>query len=85
MKKYMIYLEDAERVYKVPVAAETEEKAVDYCHGNGELVAVKDVTNENDFLLSEEEIRTALITDGMDKTKIDFILTALYNANMIDI
>lgn len=48
LKVYKVYIEDETNgnCYSTFVPAENEKEAVKYCDGNGEFVAVKDVTDD---------------------------------------
>lgn len=43
MKKYMVYLEIKEDVFKMAVPAKNEDDALAYVKGNGDVIAIKDV------------------------------------------
>ena len=58
LRKYMVYLEDEDYLYKVAVPAADEQAARDYVDGNGEIIMVKDLTEENKLRI----IRTLEIT-----------------------
>ena len=81
MKKftvYNVYLDgghDDNDVYKIVVPAESEEEAIKYCEGNGEIIAVK----KNNLV---QDIDTAFLADylregGWGKTEIDVIVRTL--------
>ena len=63
---YQVYLDDgSDNVIKVLIPAVSEDDALDWVEGNGEVVAVKDVTDEH--LFSEQmlhEMTRALHADG---------------------
>jgi len=80
MKKYMVYLEDSENVYKIAVPADSEQEAIEFCRGNGDLVAVKDVTEE--YQISEDKITKALLNAGFGRIETDFVIRALYKINL---
>ena len=46
LKKYMVYMDDGRDVFKVPVPAASKKEAEQYVQGNGEIISIKDVTNE---------------------------------------
>lgn len=75
MRKYFCYLDDGKAVYKVAVPAENEKKAREFCSGNGEIVAVKDVTDE--IQISKSKVRNALKSGGFSDIECDFIVRAL--------
>ena len=80
MKKYMVYLEDRENVYKIAVPADSEQEAIEFCQGNGDLVAVKDVTEE--YQISEDKITKALLNAGFGRIETDFVIRALYKIHL---
>lgn len=43
MKKYMVYLEIKEDVFKMTVPAKNEDDALAYVKGNGDVIAIKNV------------------------------------------
>lgn len=75
MKKFMVYMDDGRHCFKVPVPAETEEEAREYVDGNGEVVAVKDVTKE--FPIDSEKVRMALLRAEFGEIETHFIQRAL--------
>lgn len=74
-QKYFVYIDDGKDVYKIAVAAVSEDAAKAFCAGNGEVVAVRDVTD--DYPISLDKVRQALNNAGFNKYKIDFICRAL--------
>lgn len=74
-QKYFVYVDDGENVFKVAVAAVSEEAAKAWCSGNGEVIAVRDVTE--DYPISADKVRDALNRAGFGKAEQDFIVRAL--------
>lgn len=74
-QKYFVYVDDGENVFKVAVAAVSEEAAKAWCSGNGEIIAVRDVTE--DYPISADKVRDALNKSGFGKVEQDFIVRAL--------
>ena len=72
---YQLYLDDGtDMVIKVLVPGISEADALDYADGNGELVSMKDVTDE--FRFSDQalqEMTRALRADGYGKHTADII------------
>ena len=58
MKKYMVYMDDGRDCFKVAVPANNEKTARKYVEGNGEVIAVKDITE--DFPISLDKVAQAL-------------------------
>lgn len=70
-RKYFVYIDDGKDVYKVAIAAACEDAARAWVQGNGEVIAVKDVTDE--CHIDAEQVCKALGNAGFDQHKIDFI------------
>lgn len=71
----MVYIDDGEFCFKTAVPAETAEKAKKYCDGNGEIVAVKDVTD--DYPIDIDKVCAALRMAAFGSTEIDLIQRTL--------
>ncbi len=84
MRKYFIYLDDGKDVYKVAIPAKDEETACEYVKGNGEIIAVKDVTNDLKYSISLDNISTALESAQFPVYAIDFIIRALSEIGIAD-
>ena len=75
MKKYMLYLDDGRNCFKVAVPAKNVKAAQGYVKGNGDVVAVKDITDE--FPISAEKVADALRSAHFGKIEIDLITRCL--------
>lgn len=82
LRKYMVYMEDRDSLYKVAVPAINEEAAKKYCEGNGDVVAVKDVTEE--FPILADCVAAALKNYGFGETEMDLILRTLQITGMTE-
>lgn len=82
MKKFMVYLEDRNNVYKVAVPAKSKKAAIEYVRGNGEVIAVTDVTG--DYTISIEKVGQALHAAGFGETEMDFITRCLLTCNIAE-
>ena len=71
LKKYMVYIDDGSDCLKVAVLAINEDAAKEYVKGNGEVIAVKDVTE--DYKISINKVWTALKKEEFCEAEIDFI------------
>lgn len=71
----MVYLDDGQGVYKVAIAAVCEEAAAGFCKDNGEVIAIKDVTE--DYPIDADKVSMALDNAGFGKFEIDYICRAL--------
>lgn len=74
-RKYLIYMDDGQDCFKAPVPAENEQAARRYVNGNGEVIAVKDITD--DCPISSNKVSTALRNAGFGQTEIMLIIRAL--------
>lgn len=75
LKKYFVYIDDGKNVFKEAIPAVNEKAARDYCAGNGEIIAVKDVTNE--IKISRNKVFDALKNAGFSDIECDFVVRAL--------
>lgn len=76
LRKYLVYLDDGDYIYKVAVPATSEEFARDFCNGNGEVIAVKDVTEE--CLIDNDKVREVLTkSHKFDENRVDYICRTL--------
>ena len=82
-QKYFVYLDDGTTVLKIAVAAVSEDAARRYCDGNGEVIAVRDVTE--DFHIPLGKVEKSLISAGFDRYERDFMLRALIDLGIIEI
>ena len=76
MKKYIVYMDDGRDCFKVAVPAVSEKAVRKYVEGNGEVVAVKDVTK--DFPINLDKVVQALKSAQFGQIEIDFISRCLY-------
>lgn len=79
-RKYFVYADDGEHQYRFAVPAVDEQAARDYCAGNGEIVAVKDVTEG--FPIDVVRVTDALIGAGFGKPEIGFICRSLVDVGI---
>lgn len=82
MKKYMVYLDDGKDCYKLAIPAKDEKAAREYVQGNGEVIAVKEVTN--DYSISVDKVAQALQNAGFGKYEMDYITRALQEINIAE-
>lgn len=80
LRKYMVYLDDGESCYKVAIPAKNEKAAREYVAGNGEVIAVKDVTDE--YPISLNKVAQALRDFG--DTERDIILRTLQSKGIAE-
>lgn len=82
MKKYFVYLESGDDVIKVAVPANNEKEARAFCEGNGEVIAIRDITDR--YPISKDYIAKALINAGFGQTETDLVTRALYTIGIAD-
>ena len=75
MKKYMVYMDYGHNCFKIAVPAKDEKTARKYVEGNGEVIAVKDATN--DFPISLDKVADALKNARFGQIEIDLITRCL--------
>lgn len=76
--KFMVYLDVGDNhgdVYKIAVPAKDEQDARDYVYGNGEVIAVRDVSDE--YPIRADRVFDALKDAGFKEKEIDFIVRTL--------
>ena len=81
MKKYMVYLDDGKTCFKVAVPAINEKKAKEYVANNGEIIAIKDITE--DFPIDLDKVTQALRLSHFGDTEIDIITRCLIINNIV--
>lgn len=85
MRKYMVYMDDGSEnggCFKVAVPAENEKKAREYVAGNGEVIAIKDVTET--YPIDIRKVQKALADAGFGKTETMYIVRTLEFTDMAD-
>ena len=80
-RKYMVYVDDGIAVYKIAVPAENEQGARDFVSGNGEVIAVKDVTEE--MYINADKVLNAL-SEVFNGYEVDLMVRALRDIGIID-
>ncbi len=81
-KKYSVYMEDGQHCFKAAIPARNEAEARKYVEGNGEVIAVKEITA--DFPISAGKVAEALARYGFGQTEIDLITRTLQMTNIAD-
>lgn len=82
MRKYMVYLDDGRNCFKVAVPARNEKEAREFVNGNGEIIAIKDITE--DYPISLDKIGRALANADFGDVEIDLILRTLSTCNIAE-
>lgn len=82
MKKYMVYMDDGKNCFKIAVPAKSEKAAREYVKGNGEIIAVKDVTE--DFPIFAEKVANALLSTHFGEIEKDLIIRCLQMNNIVE-
>lgn len=75
MRKYMVYIDAGQDTMKIAVPAENAKAAKKYAEGNGEIIAVKDVTD--DFPIRADYVADALKAAGFGAVETDLIVRTL--------
>lgn len=79
--KYFVYVDDDQDVYKIPMTAESEEAAREYCSDTGEVIAVKDVTEE--YQIDSGKVRRALFDAGFSDCEVTWMVRTLMDYSVI--
>lgn len=74
-KKYFVYVDDGVRVFRIAIIAVSEDEARALCAGNGEIIAVRDVTEL--YPISLNKVLEALRNAGFGAAEMNFIARAL--------
>lgn len=83
LKKYFVYLDDGtEDVMKLAIPAKSEKDARDYVSGNGEVIAVRDVTDR--YPINADLVAKALENAGFGWTEIDLVTRTLQSTNIAE-
>lgn len=82
LRKYMVYIDDGESCYKVAIPGQTELEAKEYCKGNGEVVAAKDITDE--FPIDIGKVCSALRNAHFGEIEISLIERTLTGTRIAD-
>lgn len=82
LRKFMVYLEDRDNCYRVEIPAKNEKEAREYVAGNGEVIAVKDVTDI--YTISLDKVIDALRVSGFGDTEIAFINRTLQSTGIAE-
>ena len=81
-EKFFVYIDDGNGVYKIAIAAVSEEAARAWCKGNGEIIAVKNVTNQ--YHIDQNRVQNALENAGFKPEEIDWMRRALVEFEIIE-
>lgn len=82
LKKFMVYLDDGRDAFRCAIPAASEKKAREYVQGNGEVVAVKDVTAE--YPIDANKVAVALAAASFGQTEIDLIVRTLTSTEIAE-
>jgi hypothetical protein len=73
MKKlYKVIFEDRDNVYREYIPADNETSAEAYVHGNGDIISIKDVTE--DFPINLDHLSKTLSRAGYGRPEMDAII-----------
>jgi hypothetical protein len=82
MKKmtiYEVYLEDADNCYKLTIPATSENEALAYVEGNGEVITIKKAKNQK---INIDYISDVLKKSEVNQTEIDIISRCLIQCGL---
>lgn len=82
MKKYMVYMDDGRDCFKVAIPAVSEKAAVKYVQGNGEVIAVKNITEE--YPISVDAVADALKRAGFGEVEMMLIIRTLTSTEIAE-
>lgn len=75
MKKFMVYIDDGRNAMRIAVPAENAKAAKKYAEGNGEIVAVRDITE--DYPIDINKVVKALEVAGFGEIERDLVMRTL--------
>ena len=73
MKKYVVYIDDGEKCYKMAIPATSKASAKKYVQGNGDIISIE----ETQCYISLEKVAQALIKANFGEMEVDFITRTL--------
>ena len=81
---YKVYLEDRINTYSAIIPAKSKKEVIEYCQGNGEIIKIKDITN--DTPISVSSVYDALTSANFGQDEIDIVCRLIQNnlKNTID-
>ncbi|MCM1468099.1 MAG: hypothetical protein NC086_08120 [Alistipes sp.] len=82
LRKFMVYMDDGKAVFKCAVPAKDENEVRNYVAGNGEVIAIKDVTEE--FCISSDRVIKALSEADFSTEEVMFISRTLTHMGIAD-
>ena len=82
MRKYMVYIDADQDTLKIAVPANSVKAAKQYVEGNGEVVAVKDITE--DFPIRADYVADALKAAGFGSIETDLIIRTLTSTRIAE-
>lgn len=82
LRKYFVFIDDDDNAIKLAVPAKNEKDARNFASGNGEIIAVKDVTES--YEISSTKVWEALNSVDFTEQQRDFIYRTLYLTGIIE-
>ena len=84
LRKFAAYLDDGDNhVDKIIFTANSIIKTKKYLHGNGEIIKIKDISDE--YPISLSKVKKALLDANFGDAEISLILCTLQNTNIANI
>ena len=82
MNKYMVYVDDGYNAIKIAVPAYNEKEAKEYVKGSGEIIAVKDASEQ--YPIDANYLAEVLDESGFGKIEKDLIIRALKITGIVE-
>ena len=82
LRKFMVYLDDGMNCYKVAIPEENLKMAKAFIHGNGDIISIKDITD--DYPISLDKVFNALKQADFGDVEIQLITRTLQNTNIAE-
>jgi hypothetical protein len=78
----MVYLDDGNSAIRLAIPAVSEQDARSWCVGNGDVVAIRDVTEE--YQIDLRRVFNTLRDAGFSGTEMDYICRTLEQTGMAE-
>lgn len=82
LRKFMVYLDDGMGCYKVAIPEENIRMAKTFVQGNGDIISIKDITN--DYPISLDKVINALKQADFGDVEIQLITRTLQNTDIAE-
>lgn len=82
MNKYMVYVDDGYNAMRIAVPAHNEKEAKEYVKGNGEIIAVKDISEQ--YPIDANYLMEVLNGSSFGEIEKDLIIRALTMTGIVE-